>query len=259
MCHLSVISSICFLTFVCEYFLHSTIADMFSNVNNIYVDRTVLKENAYINEFLSILHSNERTINLVLAFSAFYRKKYYFERNFERRQIENAELRYSMKIAKKVREEIIREDVSAFTIVTAVLFSHHVTLNSSMHSICWTKYLYSILNSTEVNLEANLTMTSVAILAMTTLLLNEKHSFQHFNFHWIECDEAKQLIKVNSTLKLSRMIFYFIYLIIQKTKIHTSETRDLLSNIWSILKSETSNVFCKKLTILLNEWMNQKM
>ena len=211
--------------------LHSAMAHTFSDVNNICVGRTVLKENAYINEFLPILHSNGRTINPVLALSASYRKEYFFEGSFERRQIEYAELRYSMETAKEVREEIIRGDVGASTAVAAALLTHHATLNPSMHQVCWTKYLYPMLDSAGVNLDANLAMASVAILAMTALPLNEKRRFQHFNFHWIGCGEAEQLTKVNSTLGLSRMMLYFIYSITQETKVRTPETRIFLNNI----------------------------
>ncbi|KAL9062393.1 MAG: hypothetical protein Q9161_009819 [Pseudevernia consocians] len=187
-------------------------------VNNICVGRTVLKDNAYINEFLPILQSKGRTINPVLALSAFYRKEYFLEGSFETRQIEYAEFRYSMETAKEVREGIVRGDVRASTAVAAALLGHHATLNSSMHQICWTKYLYPMIDSAAINLEANLAMAGVAILAMTVLPLNGERSFQHFDYHWIGFGEAEQLIQVNSALGLSRMMLYFTYSITQATK-----------------------------------------
>ena len=150
-------------------------ADTFPDVNNICVGRTVLKENAYIDEFLPILYSNGRIFNPVLALSASYRKEYFVKGSFERRQIEYVELRYGMETAKEVREEIIRGDVGASTAVAAALLSHHAILNPSMHQVCWTKYLYPMLNSTGVNLEANLAMASAAILAMTGLSIYMLH------------------------------------------------------------------------------------
>lgn len=207
--------------------LHSAMANTFLDVNNICVGRTVLKQNAYINEFLPILHSNGRTINPVLALSASYYKEYFVKGSFERRQIEYAELRYSMETAKEVREDVTRGDVGASTAVAAALLSHHATLNPSMHQVCWTKYLYPMLDSAGVDLEANLAMASVAILATTALPLKGKHNIQHFDYHWIRCGEAEQLTKVNSTLGLSRMILYFIYSITQETKVRTLETKGL--------------------------------
>ena len=205
-------------------------ADTFPDVNNICVGRTVLKDNAYINEFLPILHSSGRTINPVLALSASYRKECFVEGSFERRQIEYAEFRYSMETAKEVREATLRGDVGASTAVAAALLSHHATLNPSMHQVCWTKYLYPMLDSAGVDLEANSAIASVAILAMTALPLNGKRSFQGFNYHWIGRGEVEQLTKVNSTLGLSRMILYFIYSITQEAKVRTPETRGLLNN-----------------------------
>lgn len=211
--------------------LHLAIADTFPDVNNICVGRTVLKDNAYINEFLPILQSKGRTINPVLALSASYRKEYFLEGSFETRQIEYAEFRYSMETAKEVREGIVRGDVRASTAVAAALLGHHATLNSSMHQICWTKYLYPMIDSAAINLEANLAMAGVAILAMTVLPLNGERSFQHFDYHWIGFGEAEQLIQVNSALGLSRMMLYFTYSITQATKVRTPETRGLLNNI----------------------------
>ena len=138
-------------------------ADTFPDLNNICVGRTVLKENAYANEFLRILHSDGRTINPVLALSASYRKEYFAEGSSERRQIEFAELRYTTETAKEVREQLSRGDAGASTTVAAALLSHHATLNPSMHQVCWTKYLYPMLDPAGVNLEANLAMASVGI------------------------------------------------------------------------------------------------
>lgn len=228
-------------------------------MNQICAGRTVLKENAYINEFLPILHSNGRTINPVLALSASYRKEYFVEGTFERRQIEYAELRYSMETAKEVREKIVRGDVGASTAVAAALLSHHATLNPSMHQVCWTKYLYPMLDSAGVNLDANLAMASVAILAMTALPVKKKRRFQHFDFHWIKYGEAEQLTQVNSTLGLSRMMLYFIYLVTQAAKVRTQKTGDFLNNNQSTLTSATPNISCKKSKIPLSGWTTQKM
>ena len=71
----------------------------------------------------------------------------------------------------------------ASTAVAAALLSYHATLNLSMHQVCWTKYLYSMIDSAGINLEANLAMASVAILVMTVLPLNGERSFQHFDYY----------------------------------------------------------------------------
>lgn len=149
-------------------------------------------------------------IGIAFPLMASYRKEYFVEGNFERRKIEHAELRYSVETAKEVQEEIITGDVGASTAVAAALLSHHAILNPSVHQVCWTKYLYPMLGSAEVNLDANLAMASLAIFAMTALSSNKKRRVQHFNFHWVGYGEAERLTKVNSTLGLSRMMLYFI-------------------------------------------------
>lgn len=129
----------------------------------------------------------------MLALFAFYHKEYFLEGSFEKRRIEYAEFRYNMETAREVREGIVRGDVGASTAIAAALLSHHVTLNPSMHQVCWTKYLYLMIDSVGINLKANLAIASVAILAMTTLPLNRERSFQHFDYHWIGFGEAEQL------------------------------------------------------------------
>lgn len=204
--------------------MYSAKADTFLDVNSICVGRTVLKNNAYLNEFLPILRSSGRTINPVLALSASYRKELLVEGSFEKEQIEYAERSYSMETAKEVREAIARGDVGAPTAVAAALLLHHATLSLSVNQSCWTKYLYPMLDPAGVNVEANVAMASVAILAMTALPLNGKRSFQHFNYRWIGVGETEQLTKVNSTLGLSRMMLCFIYLITLEAKVCPPET-----------------------------------
>ncbi len=41
------------------------------------------------------------------------------------------------------------------------------------------------------DVEANLAMASVAILAMTALLLNGKRAFQRFDYSWIRLGKAE--------------------------------------------------------------------
>ena len=162
--------------------LHLAIADTFPNVNNICIGRTVLRKNVYLNDFLPILYSNGRTINPVLALSASYRKEYFVKGSLERRQIEYTEFRYSMKTAEEVREATIKGEVGASTAVAAALLSHYTTLNPSIYKVYWTMYLYLMLDPAGVNLDANLAMTSMAILVITALRLNRRRKFQHFNY-----------------------------------------------------------------------------
>lgn len=239
--------------------LHLARADTFPDVNCICAGRTILKDNAYLNEFLPILHSNGRTINPVLALSASYHKEYFDEGSCVRKQIEYAEYRYSMETAKEVREAVTRGDVGAPTAVAAALLSHHATLNPSLHPCCWTKYLYPMLDPAGAEVEANLAMASVAILAMTALPLNGKRNFQHINYNWIGRGEAMQLTKVNSTLGLSRMMLYFIHSITQEAKVCTLKTRGPLTDILRTLTNRTRNVFCEKLKNPLSGWMKQKV
>jgi hypothetical protein len=188
-------------------------------VNSICVGRTVLKDNAYLNEFLPILHSNGCTINPVLALSASYYKEYFVEGSVARKQMEYAECQYIVATAVEVREATMRGNVGASTAVAAALLLHQATLNPSLHPCCWTKYLYPMQDPVGAGIEANLAMASVAILAMTALPLNGKRDFQRLDYSWIRLGEAEQLTKVNSTLGLSRMMLYFIYSITEGAKV----------------------------------------
>jgi hypothetical protein len=133
--------------------------------------------------------------------------------------MEYAECKYIAATAEEVRYAIMRGDVGPSTAVAAALLLHQATLNPSLHPCCWTKYLYPMQDPAGADVEANLAMASVAILAMTALPLNGKRAFQHFDYSWIRLGEAEQLTKVNSTLGLSRMMLYFIYSITQEAKV----------------------------------------
>ena len=229
-------------------------------MNNVCAGRTVLKDNAYLNEFLPVLHDKGHTINPLLALSASYRKEYFIEGSSERSQIEYAELRYSMETAREVREAIARGEIGASTAVAAALLSHHATLNPSMHLSCWTNYLYPMQDPAGVNLEANLAMASVAILAMTALPSNGKHGFQYFDYHWIGNGELVQLTKVNSTLGLSRMMLYLIHSVTQEAKrVRSPSPYGQLSNKSSIMTKRLSNVFSQELNKFLSGSTKVKM
>jgi hypothetical protein len=195
----------------------------------------------------------------VLALSASYRKEYFVEGSFTRKQIEYAEYRYSMETAKEVREAIRRGDVGASTAVAAALLSHHATLNPSLHPCCWTKYLYPMLDPAGADIEANLAMASVAILAMTALPLNGERGFQRIDYNWIRRGAAEQLTKVNSTLGLSRMMLYFIYSVTQEAKVCTPKIGVPFTDIVRTLTNGMPNAFCERLNNLLSGWKNQKM
>jgi len=72
----------------------------------------------------------------------------------------------------KVREAIMRGDMSPSMDVAAALLLHETTLNPSLHPCCWTKYLYPMLDQTGADVEANMAMANTTILAKVFLPLN---------------------------------------------------------------------------------------
>jgi hypothetical protein len=141
--------------------------------------------------------------------------------------MEYAECKYIAATAAEVRYAVMRGDVGPSTAVAAALLLHQATLNPSLHPCCWTKYLYPMQDPAGADVEANLAMASVAILAMTALPLNGKRDFQRLDYSWIRFGEAEQLTKVNSTLGLSRMMLYFIHSITEEAKVRAPKQEDV--------------------------------
>ena len=192
-------------------------------MNNVCPTRTVLRDNAYGVEFLQILLTSGDMVNPVLTLSASYRKEHSASTSLERKQIEYLEVRCGMETAREVREALAKGEVGGRTAVAAALLLHHATRNPDIYGRCWTNYLYPMIDSAGVHLEANLAMASVAILAMTALPLQGRR-FQSFDYNWIICGETNQVTKVNSTLGLSRMMIYCIHSITQEAKVPIQET-----------------------------------
>ena len=137
--------------------------------------------------------------------------------------MEYAKCQYIVATAVEVRETIIKRDFDRSTAVAAALLLHEATLNPSLHPCCWTKYLYPMLNPAGADVEANLAIASTAILARTFLPLNGKHAFQLFDYNWIVSGEIEQMTKMNSNLKLSQLMLYFIYSVMQEAKKYPNE------------------------------------
>ena len=140
--------------------------------------------------------------------------------------MESAECQLLAESAAEVRKATNKGDIGAATAVTTALLIHHATLNPSLHPGCWTKYLYPKQHDfAGAEIEANLAMASVAILAMTALPANGKYSFQRIDYRWIELGTVEQLSKVNSTLGLSRKMLCLIYGITLQAKVFYPNSR----------------------------------
>jgi hypothetical protein len=115
-----------------------------------------------------------------------------------------------------------------------------------------------MLDPAGAEVEANLAIASgVAILAVIALPSNGKRNFQSINYDWIRHDEEKQLSKVNSTLRLPRVILHLIHPLTLEAEVGTPKTRGQLTYILSTLTNGTLNVFCEKSENLLGGWTIQ--
>lgn len=216
-----------FLSFVSERMSSLFCAYSPSDLNSIYASRTVLRDNAYSDEFIPILNQGGRIMNPILALSASYFKEYL--QGTAREQMEKIESNYIVETVRQVRQSLEKEEMGPYTAVSGALLIHHATLNPSMHPSCWSKYLYFRQDRAGLETEAELAMASVSILAMTALPSNGKHHFQRADYGWVGRGEMASMTRVNSTLGLSREMLYYIYLITKRAKVtelpstHTTE------------------------------------
>ncbi|KAF2211867.1 hypothetical protein CERZMDRAFT_97794 [Cercospora zeae-maydis SCOH1-5] len=180
-------------------------------LNLVCPGRTILKQNAYEHEFLPVLQSTGSSMDSVLGLAALYLKEYYLVSSYARIRIEEAELRYSVSNVAAIVRAIKDGNLGAATSVSSALLLHHATMNSSIYTGCWTKYLYPLMDNEGFLLNSNLAMASVAILAMTALPTSRRSGFQNFSYDWIRQCDFEQLTRADSTLGLSREMLHLIY------------------------------------------------
>ena len=215
--------------------------NIFSDVHSICAGRTLLKDNAYLQEVLPIAHQDTATKFAMIALTSSYYKEYLPDGSAQKEQMKNLEVEAIARTTAALKGNAIEGHVSS-TDTAKMLLIHHAILNQNLHSAHWTTYLYQLQNS--VGQQSNLIMARHSIWLMTILPLKEKYRFQTFNYDWVGCGEGNSLTKVNGILGTSRKMLYFEYLITIAAKVSITEWVRIVADTLSCPIQWITEIFC---------------
>ena len=190
-------------------------------MHSICAGRTLLKDNAYLQEVLPIANCDAATRCAMIALTLSYYKEYLPDDSIQKERIEKREVEAIAQTITALKKNTGNGHVYRDT--AKMLLIHHAILNQNTHSAPWTDYLYQLQDSRGG--QSNLIIATHSILLMTILPLGEKHRLQTFNYDWIGRGEQYSLTKVNGIMGMSRKMLYFQYLITIAAKVCT--TRDV--------------------------------
>jgi hypothetical protein len=174
------------------------------DVHSFCAGRTLLKDNAYLQEVLQIAKSDQATKYAVYALTASYYKEFLDDQS-QKKKIKRIEIYCLKKALATLRQNTAESYVSSDT--TKMLLIHHAILNQDLHQRHWTDYLYQLQDSS-LGLQANLIIARHAIWIMAILPLKEKYRFQALNYDWVGDGEENYLTKINGILGASRKMLH---------------------------------------------------
>lgn len=184
-------------------------------MHSICAGRTLLKDNAYLQEVLPTANCDAATQYAMIALTSSYYKEYLPDESIQKEWMEKREVeaiaQTIMALEQNTRNDHVYRDTAKMLLI------HHAILNQDTHSGHWTDYLYQLQDSP--NQQSNLIMARHSIWLMTILPLNEKYEFQTFNYDWVGCGVNHSLTKVNGILGTSRKMLYFEYLVTIAAKV----------------------------------------
>ncbi len=189
-------------------------------MHSICAGRTLLKDNAYLQEVLPIVTVDAATKYAMIALTSSYYKEYLRDGSVEKEKMKNLEIEAITQTMTSLKRNALEGHVYSGD-AARMLLIHHAILNQSAHAEHWTKYLYQLQDFP--GQQSNLVMARHSIWLMTLLPLNEKYPLQTFNYDWIGCGEEHSLTKVNGILGTSRKMLYFQYLITTAAKVISPE------------------------------------
>ena len=195
--------------------------DILSDVHSICAGRTLLKDNAYLQEVLPIANCDTATRCAMIALTLSYYKEYLPDDSIHKERMEKREVEAIAQTMMALKQNTGNGHVYSDT--AKMLLIHHAILNQNTRSAHWTEYLYQLQDSH--GRQSNLIIATHSVLLMTILPLAEKYRFQTFNYDWIGRGEQCSLTKVNGIVGMSRKMLHFQYLITIAAKVRT--TRDV--------------------------------
>ena len=184
----------------------------FADVHCICAGRTLLKDNAYLNEVLPKAQFDAATKLAVIALTSSYYKEYLPEGSKLREKMTQLE----MQSVARTTDLFQRDAPDA----ARMLMIHHAILNPNMHEKHWSDYLYQLQDSP--GQQTNLVIARHSIWLMTILPLADKYRFQTYDYSWVGCGEENGLTKVNGILGTSRKMLYFQQLITVAARVSTA-------------------------------------
>ncbi|KAL9628809.1 MAG: hypothetical protein Q9164_007138 [Protoblastenia rupestris] len=197
-------------------------------VHSICAGRTLLKDNAYLQEVLPIANGDAATKYAMMALSASYYKEYLPNESDQKKCMKIQEVKAIAQTMMALKQNT--RNGHAHRDAAKMLLIHHAILNRNAHSAHWTDYLYQLQESP--GRQSNLLIATHSILLMTILPLDEKYRFQTFDYDWIGRGEENSLTRVNGILGMSRRMLHFQYLITIAAKFPESlEHGNLLRDI----------------------------
>lgn len=186
-----------------------------SDISGVCLKRTVLRQNAYLEEFLPVLQ-HDGTIAAVLNLSISYLLQCLPETS--RQRYRELKARLTAITASEVYRELQKPSRAYSTSVTAALLLHDATLNPEQYGPLWNKYLYPIRTAGNAPLHADLAQASVAILARCATRLTGWRQYEQFDLTWVKQGTDAELTEINSTLGISRHLLGLIDEVITITK-----------------------------------------
>ena len=150
--------------------LHHSV-DILSDVHSICAGRTLLKDNAYLQEVLPIANCDAATKYAMIVLTSSYYKKYLPDDSIQKERMKKQEVKAIAQTIMALKQNT--ENGHVYRDTVKMLLIHHAILNQNTYFAHWTDYLYQLQDSHEW--QSNLIIVTHSILLMTILLLSEKH------------------------------------------------------------------------------------
>jgi hypothetical protein len=136
----------------------------FPDVRSICAGRTLLKDNAYVDEVLLLVDSDRATNLIATALTCSYYKEYLPEGSVQKEKMKQLEIQSLVQAIALFQQNALD--------ATKMLMIHHAIINLEMHKVYWTDYLYQLQDSSR---QASLVIAAHAIWLMAILPLTDKY------------------------------------------------------------------------------------
>jgi hypothetical protein len=197
----------------CKYWLVTVqyVANSVTGVHALCPGRSILKDNAYLNEVFTAAQSDESTMLAMTVVSAAYLKDYLLPGSGQRSAIAGVE-----KTALLQLKEVLRHDSPS---PAWMLIIHHAIVFPEVYKRPWTDLLLPFRCSGQ---QSDVVIASHSIFLSMFLPVGSKYKFQGNDYSWLVDGDENTITKIHGIVGLSQRMLRFIDLItIEATKITT--------------------------------------